>query len=868
MINYIIRKFSEALFNKTVYMAGQINLPEHIKGLDDAGVAASRQQHGSNTPPAPDSNPLLLLLKEILGEPMLLLLIAVTVIYFILGELGEAYFMLVAIALVSGISFYQDSRSRKALEALEKINEPLSKVIRNGLLQSIPTSEIVAGDMMLVSEGNTINADGVIVHSNDFSVNESALTGEAYAVSKQADTEDNQVYSGTVVVSGLAICEVQQVGAQTKIGQLGAAILNIKEEPTLLQLQIQQFVKWMAVAGVGVFLAVWLFNYIRSGSLTDSLLKGLTLAMSILPEEIPVAFTTFMALGSRRLMQIGIIVKKIRTVEALGSATIICTDKTGTITENKMSLPAVYREADHTLYDADHLPADVITVAMWASEPVPFDPMEKTLHGLYEKMTATDERADYKIVHEYPLEGKPPMMTHIHENEAGQRIVAAKGAPEAIIAVSHLPEINKKQITDQVNALAQKGYRVLGVATANFSGNDYPAAQQELPFTFVGLLAFYDPPKANIGEVFEKFYQAGIVVKIITGDNAVTTCAIAQQAGLEHADKAINGDTLMQMDRTQMQRTLQSVNIFTRMFPEAKLAAINALKADQEVVAMTGDGVNDGPALKAAHIGIAMGKKGTEIAKQAAALILVNDDLSGMVDAVAIGRRIYTNIKKAVQYIISIHIPIILTVSLPLFLGWIYPNIFTPVHVIFLEIIMGPTCSIVYENEPMEANAMLQPPRLITQTFLNFREMNVSILQGLLITAGVLGAYQWSVSQGYNETATRSMVFTTLVLANIFLTLVNRSFYYSFIRSMRNRNKLMVGVIVMTLLLLAGMLYIPPVARFFSITALQLPELLICAGIGAASVGWFEIWKLWKRQVHFRRKQRSKALTAAITGNN
>ncbi|SEW54258.1 cation-translocating P-type ATPase [Chitinophaga arvensicola] len=828
-------------------MAVQINLPEHIKGLDEAAVNASRQQHGSNIPPAPAANTLTAILKEIVEEPMLVLLIAVTAIYFVMGELGEAYFMLAAIALVSGISFYQDSRSRKALEALEKMNEPLSKVIRQGILISIPTSEIVVGDMMLVSEGNTINADGIIVHSNDFSVNESALTGEAFAVFKQADSKDNNVYSGTVVVSGLAICEATQTGAHTKIGQLGEAILNIREEPTLLQLQIRQFVKWMAIVGAVVFLAVWGFNFIRSGNLTDSLLKGLTLAMSILPEEIPVAFTTFMALGSRRLMQMGIIVKKIRTVEALGSATIICTDKTGTITENKMSLQAVYNGADHTLYESGHFPEALITTAMWASEPVPFDPMEKTLHRLYEEMTATDLRADYTMVHEYPLSGKPPMMTHIYENTASQRIVAAKGAPEAILAVCHLPEKEQEKITGQINALAQKGYRILAVATSDFTGKDYPVEQQALPFVFTGLLAFYDPPKSNINEVFRHFYQAGIQVKIITGDNAVTTCAIARLAGLQQPGEAVNGADLMQMDAGKQLATLQSVNIFTRMFPEAKLAAINALKADNEIVAMTGDGVNDGPALKAAHIGIAMGKKGTEIAKQAAALILVNDDLSSMVDAIAMGRRIYTNIKKAVQYIISIHIPIILTVSLPLFLGWIYPNIFTPVHVIFLEIIMGPTCSIVYENEPMEENAMLQPPRPITQTFLSFREMNISLLQGLFITAGVLTAYQWSVAQDAGETITRSMVFTTLVLANIFLTLVNRSFYYSFIHSMRNRNKLMVGVIIITLLLLAVMLYIPPVAQFFSITALSMQQLLISAAISAVSVLWFEVWKLWKR---------------------
>ncbi|NSL90704.1 cation-translocating P-type ATPase [Chitinophaga sp. Mgbs1] len=823
-----------------------INLPEHITGLTDAEVAASRLSYGRNVPPEPFINPVLALLKEILQEPMLVLLIAVTAIYFVMGEYGEAYFMLAAIGVVSGISFYQDSRSRKALEALEKLNEPLSRVIRNGALQSVPTADIVTGDMIVVAEGNTINADGIIVHSNDFSVNESVLTGEPYAVFKEADSEDNYVYSGTVVVSGLAICRVEKVGEHTKTGQLGAAILGIKEEPTPLQLQIRQFVKWMAAAGVVVFLAVWGYNFMQSGNFTDSLLKGLTLAMSILPEEIPVAFTTFMALGSRRLMQLGIIVKKIRTVEALGSATIICTDKTGTITENRMSLQAVYNNANRRLYEQAPWPQEVINAAMWASEPVPFDPMEKTLHQLYEKSTPQDERPHYRIVHEYPLTGRPPMMTHIFEDGNGHRIIAAKGAPEAILAVCTLSAEAKKEIEQQIKSLAEKGYRLLGIATATFDGNNYPAAQQDFPFTFSGLTAFYDPPKANISNVFRQFYQAGIQIKIITGDNSATTKSIAAQAGLHQPDKATDGETLLRMNVPVMQQELKQVNIFTRMFPEAKLAAINALKAGNETVAMTGDGVNDGPALKAAHIGIAMGRKGTEIAKQAAALILVNDDLSAMVDAVAMGRRIYTNIKKAVQYIISIHIPIILTVSLPLFLGWVYPNIFTPVHVIFLELIMGPTCSIVYENEPMEKNAMSVPPRPVSETFLSFREMNISILQGLMITAGVLLVYQWSLRGQADETYTRSMVFTTLIFANVFLTQVNRSFHYSFITSMCNGNRLMAGIIMLTLALLAAMLYIPPIAEFFHIRALDAGSLGICVVTGAVSVLWFEVWKLMR----------------------
>ena len=833
-------------------MPANINIPESITGLSASEVEAARKQHGANHQVTSNVNQWWRVLLDMLKEPMLLLLIAVTIIYFIMGEYGEAYFMLAAIIIVSGISFYQDNRSRRALEALEKINQPLSKVIRNSRMFSIPTRDIVMGDMLLVAEGDTINADGKIVHSNDFSVNESMLTGEAYSVFKSATANDNQVYSGTLVVSGLAICEVLQIGRQTKIGQIGESISGIREETTPLQLQIEKFVKAMAIAGIIVFLLVWLVNYWESRSLTDSLLKGLTLAMSILPEEIPVAFTTFMALGSRRLMQLGIIVKKIRIVETLGSATVICLDKTGTITQNQMTLRAIYAYTNRSLYENntayDETARSVIQYAMWASEPVPFDPMEKALHQSYENSTHTDERSEYTMVHEYPLEGTPPMMTHLFENKAGRRIIAAKGAPEAIIAVSRLTETESTAMLEQVNNLAQKGYRILGVASSSLEGNTFPVKQQQLPFQLLGFVAFYDPPKPNIKSVFEQFYQAGIAVKIITGDNEITTRAIAQQAGLKNAGASINGEQLLQLSETEMQETLEKVNIFTRMFPEAKLAAINALKNDQEIVAMTGDGVNDAPALKDAHIGIAMGNKGTEIAKQAAALVLADDDLSRMVDAVGIGRRIYTNIKKAVQYIISIHIPIILTVSLPLFLGWAYPAIFTPVHVIFLELIMGPTCSVVYENEPMEANAMHIPPRTFTSTFLSLNEMTLSIIQGLAITAGVLFMYQHGVQNGYDEAGTRSLVFATLVLANIFLTLANRSFYYSLLSEMRNRNTLMLYIISATVIMLMLMLYVQPIARFFTITPLSLKDLLACCAAAAISVLWFEVWKWMKRK--------------------
>jgi Ca2+-transporting ATPase len=550
-------------------------------------------------------------------------------------------------------------------------------------------------------------------------------------------------------------------------------------------------------------------------------------------------------------MKMGIVVKQMKTVETLGSATIICTDKTGTITENKMTLAKLFVFGSKNITDPDgelnEGERELLTLSMWASEPIPFDPMEVALHSAYSKL-GTDDRSRYSLMHEYPLSGKPPMMTHVFEDAAGQRIIAAKGAPEALVKVSNLTPVEVQSIEETLKVLATEGYRVLGVGEAVFDGNDFPAEQQSLGFSFKGLVAFYDPPKKNIRSVLESFYKAGITVKIITGDNAATTSAIAKQVGFIGYDKTISGDELMKLNDEQLQETAMSTQLFTRMFPDAKLKIINALKAGNEIVAMTGDGVNDGPALKAAHIGIAMGKKGTEIARQAASLILVEDDLSKMVDAVAMGRKIYANLKKAIQYIISIHIPIILTVFIPLALGWIYPNIFSPIHVIFLELIMGPTCSIIYENEPMEKNSMLQKPRAFSTTFFNRRELTASILQGLMITAGTLFIYQLSVSRGYNESRTRTMVFVVLISANIFLTLVNRSFYYSMVSTMKHRNNMVRIIIFITVLFSALLLYLRPLTAFFGFEALNVLQLATAATVGFTSVIWFEAVKWWKRR--------------------
>jgi len=823
-----------------------------LQGLSDKEVAQSRKENGSNSLEHQDKNNFLASLIEMIKEPMFLLLLLATSIYFITGKYADGIFMTAAIILVSTISLYQESRSRNAIELLKKLSQPKSKVIRNGKIIEIPSEEIVLGDYIQTEEGTFIPADGIIIQSNDFSVNESILTGESLVVFKNEKSEINQIFQGTIAASGLAICKVTAIGNQTQLGKIGKSLESIAEEKTPLQIQIGNFVKKMSIVGLVIFSIVWAINFYNSGIFLDSLLKALTLAMSIIPEEIPVAFTTFMALGAWRLMKMGIIVKQTKTVETLGSATVICADKTGTITENKMSLAQLYLFSSNEIvnpkeqFNAEE--QELLTISMWASEPIPFDGMEIALHEAYSELDIDDDRPDFKLIHEYPLGGNPPMMTHIFENQKGTKIIAAKGAPEAIIAHSNLSKTEIKQINDAIESMSKEGFRVLGVGISKFSGDHYPKTQQEFSFEFKGLVAFYDPPKENINKVFDTFYKAGIQIKIVTGDNATTTSTIARQVGFKNSENTLNGDELMTMNGATLKEKVTRTAIFTRMFPEAKLKIIQALKANKQIVAMTGDGVNDGPALKSAHIGIAMGKKGTEIAKQAANLILIEDDLAKMIDAIAMGRKIYINLKKAIQYIISIHIPIVMIVFIPLVLGWIYPNIFSPVHIIFLEIIMGPTCSIIYENEPMESNLMLQKPRPFTNTFFNLKEITISIVQGLVITLGLLFVYQYCVRENCTESVTRTVIFLTLIASNIFLTLANRSFYYSLFTTIRYKNNLVLIIIGITVLITSLLLFVPVFSDFFMFETVSTMQIGMSILVGFMSVMWIEIYKAFKRR--------------------
>lgn len=826
--------------------------PYPFTGLDTKKIKASLIRYGSNKINSGSTGPYRTILKEMITDPMLILLFVAAGIYFISGQVSDGLFMSMAIILIAAISVYQAFRSINALQALKELNQPGATVIRNDQISAIAANDIVVGDFVVVSEGEIIPADGIVRQLNDFTVNESILTGETYSIVKDISSAgDHLVYRGTLVGSGQCVFEVTAVGNKTRLGQLGESILHIPQEKSPLQKQVGTFVRQISLAGFMAFLIIWGINYFQSKSALDSLLKGLTIAMSVLPEEIPVAFASFLALGAWRLSRSGIIVKTPSVVEALGAASVICLDKTGTITENKMEILQIYNfSTDDILFkNSLDLPSvrHLISTAMWASEAVPFDHMEKAIHQAYEDSVEYDMRPCYRKIHEYPLEGKPPMMTHILAHRNGETIIAMKGAPEAILKSARLNEQDKKRINDVLILFAQQGLRVLGIGEAEFSGKSFPLTQQEFKIHFLGLIGFYDPPKKNIKIAFQKLYAAGIRLKLITGDNPITAAAIAKLAGLREYEKGITSTELMALNEADFDKAVSDNIVFTRMYPEIKLQIIQSLKKQHEIVGMTGDGVNDGPALKAASVGIAMGKHGSEIAKEAASIILTDDDFGKITEAIIMGRKIYNNLKKAIRYIISIHIPIILIVILPLLLGWKYPFIFMPVHIIVLELIMGPTCSIVYENEPVEESIMSEGPRKMSRFFFSRNEIMISILQGLAITSAALFAYYISIQKGFNEELTRSMVFATLVVANVFLTFVNRSFSYSVLTTIRYRNILLWIMVILTFSILAIVLYIPFFSYLFRIEPLPPGMISLAVFIALVSVLWIEPYKKRKQ---------------------
>lgn len=815
---------------------------KHLQGLSPNEVAQSRTEHGSNRLYVRPQRAIVHLLREVVTEPVFLLLVLACVLYFAIGDRSEAWLMVASVVFVVLIEIVQEFRSEKALSALQKMAQPFALVIRGGKRVELPVEEIVVGDLIVVSEGERVPADGILLRQNDLSVDEAILTGESLPVNKTENDPENRLYQGSTVASGTGIARVQAVGALTEFGKLGKSIESIETEPTPLQRQIDRFVRQMLLAGLLAFLIVFAINYLYAGSFLTALLFSLSFALALVPEEIPVAFTTFMALGAYRMTRQQVLVKQPKTVESLGAATVICLDKTGTITENRMSVAEISDFSGR---------GRTLEYATWASEPEPFDAMEKAIHEAYKKSAARDLREDYDLVHEYPLAGVPPMMTHLYETPGDEAhstaIVAAKGAVERILRVCRVAGGQEAAILEKTREMARKGYRVLGVASAGWTGGDYPKEQDDFPWTFEGLVALYDPPKPNIRQVMDSFYDAGIAVKMITGDYPETALNIARESGIRVEGEALSGEAVMAMTEIRLKEAAARTTVFARMFPDAKLRVVEALKANGEVVAMTGDGVNDGPALKAAPVGIAMGRRGTEIARGAASMVLLDDDLAHMVGAVKTGRRIYQNLRKAIRYIISIHLPIVLVVLLPLLFGWPYLHMLMPIHVIFLELIMDPTCAVAFENEPAEPDVLRKPPRTRSESLFSWKELSLSLLQGAFITAGIFTMYHYAVATGKDEATTRSFVFATMLLSNIFLTLANRSFEHNITQTIFYRNRLLWWIIGVSTVISAAILLVPALRDIFKLGSLTAAETGWCLLTALVSVGWFEVWKTWKK---------------------
>ncbi|MBL7696897.1 MAG: cation-translocating P-type ATPase [Chitinophagaceae bacterium] len=819
-----------------------------LPGLSDEQVLINRNTHGRNSISDSNENQSLALLKGIVLEPMFVLLLITSLIYLVAGNFRDAIFVLFGLILVSGISFIQERKSKIAINSIRSSSAPKVAVIRNGRRVRVPSDDIVVNDIMMINEGDIVEADGIIMSCNDLSANEAILTGESWPISKDT-VSSNLIYKGTMVLSGSAIVNVTAVGPVTRFGQIKRLVREQKPPKTALQLQLANFLKFMLMFGGLAFVLVFVYNLVLSGSFISALLTGLTLAMSIFPEEIPVAVATFQALGAFKLLKKNVIVKEPRFVETLGSATTICVDKTGTLTQNLMTIAFVYDAESRKLIaseDKANLPEHLVETAMWASERQPFDPMEKSIHKLYELVCKKDLRSIYRQVHEYPLSGHPPIMTHIQSGNSGDIIIAAKGAPEALIRQSRLTDEHKKVHLSQAAELAKKGYRVLGVG-AGEPHSKWPEKQEDFIFDFYGFLAFFDPPKQNIPDTVRAFTRAGIKVKMITGDYPETSMAVARNVNLSNPNEVLTGVQVINMPGFELRHKVTYVDVFARMNPEAKVKVIQALIDNGEMVAMTGDGVNDGPSLKAAHIGVAMGLRGSEVAKNAAAIIITDDDVARMLGAIEMGRKIYDNLQKAIRYIVSIHIPIILIVVLPLLLNWKYSTIFTPVHVIFLELIMGPTCSIIYENEPVEPGILERPPRAASNKFLSLRQLFLTTMQGLAITAGCLGLGYWYLKMGRSEDSTRTIVFITLLFSNLFLTLVNRSFVKPVTETIKYKNKLMTLLLSGTLVIIAVILFFGPATTIFELSPPSVIEVGVSVIVAFAVTAWIEPFKMLKQ---------------------
>jgi len=862
-------------------------------GLSEQEVANRLKQDGYNELPSTQQRNFLAIAWEIVREPIFLLLISCGMIYLFLGDTQEALILLGFVFFIVGINLYQEQKTERSLEALRDLSSPRALVIRDGERQRIAGREVVQGDVIVLSEGDRVPADAVLLWSTHLTVDESLLTGESVPVRKRSTKSGENpeklaatlrpggddlpcVYSGTLVVQGQGIAEVQAIGVRTEMGKIGKALQTIEPEDTVLQKETSRIVAKLTIVAIAICIAVVVIYGLTRGHWLNGILAGLALAMAILPNEIPVVLAIFLALGAWRFSQQNVLTRRIPVVETLGSATVLCVDKTGTLTFNQMAVKQLFVYAgsqpynyDVTLHDREPLPEAVhslIEFGILASRKDPFDPMEKALQQVGQNYLAKTEHlhADWQLLHEYSLSPELLAMSCVWEAPNQELTVAAKGAPEAIADLCHFSTAQQQELTQHIQAMAKEGLRVLGVAKGRGtlpkthpedpshtlphleSDDRLPSEQHDFEFEFIGLLGLEDPVRPTVAPAIAECYGAGIRVVMITGDYPVTAQNIARQIGLTPADKVITGKELEQMGEGELRDRIQSVNIFARVVPEQKLLIVNALKSCGEIVAMTGDGVNDAPALKSAHIGIAMGERGTDVARESADLVLLKDDFSSIVESVKLGRRIFDNLKKGMAYTLAVHVPIAGMSLIPVIFGW--PLVLLPIHIAFLHLIIDPACTVVFEAEPAESNIMRRPPRNPKEPLFSNRTLQLAFFQGISVLVVLVAVFAIAYYSGNGEFDARALAFTTLIISNLAMILTNRSWSRTIPEMLQVPNQALWWVLGGGVVFLGLILYVPILRHLFSFSFLHADDLLVSFLAGIFSIFWFEGLKLWNRR--------------------